>query len=74
MVVSENLSPVIVLAANNRFVQKPDVLRRLLLANAQALFFAAQNNDLANSWFRSLEPAKNIPEPVLQKASSYDPA
>lgn len=74
VVVSENLSPVIVLAANNRFLQKPDVLRRLLLANAQALFFAAQNNDLANSWFRSLEPAKNIPEPVLQKASSYDPA
>lgn len=74
-VISENVSPVIVLAANNRFLQqKPDVLKRLLMANAQALFFAAQNNDLVNGWFRSLEPAKNIPEPVLQKASSYDPA
>lgn len=74
-VISQNVSPVIVLAANNRFLQqKPDVLKRLLIANSEALFFAAQNNDLVNGWFRTLEPAKNIPEPVLQKASSYDPA
>lgn len=74
-VVSQNLTPVIVLAANNRFFQqKPQVLKRLLRANSEALFFAAQNNDLVNGWFRSLEPAKNIPEAVLQKASSYDPA
>jgi len=74
-VVSQNLTPVIVLSANNRFLQqKPQVLKRLLLANSQALFFAAQNNELVNGWFRSLEPAKNIPEAVLQKASSYDPA
>lgn len=74
-VISENLTPVIALSANNRFLQqKPDVLKRLLMANAQALFFAAQNNNLVNGWFRTLEPAKNIPEPVLQKASSYDPA
>lgn len=75
VVLSDNITPVIVLAANNRFLQqKPDVLKRLLTANAQALFFAAQNNELVNGWFRSLEPAKNIPEAVLQKASSYDPA
>ena len=75
LVISENLTPVIALAANNRFLQqKPDALKRLLMANAQALFFASQNNDLVNGWFRSLEPAKNIPEAVLQKASSYDPA
>lgn len=74
-VVSQNLTPVIVLGANTRFFQqKPQVLKRLLMANSQALFFAAQNNDLVNGWFRSLEPAKNIPEAVLQKASSYDPA
>ncbi|MBB6307418.1 ABC transporter substrate-binding protein [Xanthobacter tagetidis] len=75
VVISENLSPVIALAANNRFLQqKPDALKRLLMANAQALYFASQNNDMVNGWFRSLEPAKNIPEAVLQKASSYDPA
>lgn len=74
-VVSQNVTPVIVLSANNRFFQqKPQVLKRLLRANSEALFFAAQNNELVNGWFRSLEPAKNIPLEVLQKASSYDPA
>lgn len=74
-VVSQNLTPVIVLTANNRFMQqKPQVLKRFLRANTEALFYAAQNNDQVNGWFRSLEPAKNIPEAVLQKASSYDPA
>lgn len=74
-VVSQNLTPVIVLSVNNRFFQqKPEVLKRFLKANSEALFFASQNNDLVNGWFRSLEPAKNIPEAVLQKASSYDPA
>ncbi|QIB34667.1 ABC transporter substrate-binding protein [Ancylobacter pratisalsi] len=74
-VISENPTPVIVLSVNNKFFQnKPDVLKRFLLANSQALFFASQNQDLVNGWFRSLEPAKNIPLEVLQKASSYDPA
>lgn len=74
-VVSQNLTPVIVLAANNRFYkERPQVLKRFLRANSEALFFASQNNELVNGWFRSLEPAKNIPEAVLQKASSYDPA
>lgn len=74
-VVSQNLTPVIVLTANNRFVKdRPEVVERYLRASSEALFFASQNHDLVNGWFRSLEPAKNIPEPVLQKASSYDPA
>ncbi len=74
-VVSQNLTPVVALTANNRFVtQRPDVLKRFLLANSQALFFASQNHDLVNGWFRSLEPAKNIPLEVLERASSYDPA
>ncbi|MFD2238127.1 ABC transporter substrate-binding protein [Aureimonas populi] len=74
-VVSQNLTPVIVLTARSEFVdERPDVLKRFLRANSEALFFASQNHDLANGWFRSLEPAKNIPEHVLQTASSYDPA
>lgn len=74
-VVSQNVTPVIALAANNRFFQqKPGVLKRVLRANSEALFFASQNQELVNGWFRSLEPAKNIPLEVLQKASSYDPA
>lgn len=74
-VVSQNVTPVIALSANNKFFQqRPEVLKRFLRANSEALFFASQNNDLVNGWFRSLEPAKNIPVEVLQKASSYDPA
>jgi sulfonate transport system substrate-binding protein len=74
-VVSQNVTPVIALSANNRFFQqKPEVLKRFLRANSEALFFASQNQELVNGWFRSLEPAKNIPLEVLQKASSYDPA
>ncbi|MBK4721978.1 ABC transporter substrate-binding protein [Azospirillum sp. YIM DDC1] len=74
-VISENLTPVIVLTANNRFFKdRPEVAERFLLANSQALYFASQNHDLVNGWFRSLEPAKNIPEAVLEKASGYDPA
>ncbi|MFT4274854.1 MAG: ABC transporter substrate-binding protein [Rhodopseudomonas sp.] len=74
-VVSQNVTPVIVLAANNRFFKdRPAVLKRMLKANSEALFFASQNHDLVNGWFRTLEPAKNIPVEVLEKASSYDPA
>lgn len=74
-VVSQNVTPVIALSANSRFFQqKPAVLKRFLRANSEALFFASQNQELVNGWFRSLEPAKNIPLEVLQKASSYDPA
>lgn len=74
-VLSQNLSPAIVLTCNNRLVeQRPAVLERFLRANAEALYFASQNHQLVNGWFRSLEPAKNIPEAVLEKASSFDPA
>ncbi|MFC0283563.1 ABC transporter substrate-binding protein [Camelimonas abortus] len=74
-VLSQDLSPIIALTANNRFLkERPDVLKRFLKANSEALYFASQNNDLANAWFRTLEPAKNIPVDVLQKASAFDPA
>ncbi|WP_261405674.1 ABC transporter substrate-binding protein [Chenggangzhangella methanolivorans] len=66
-VVSQNLTPVIVLTANNRFVKdRPEVVERYLRASSEALFFASQNHDLVNGWFRSLEPAKNIPEPAAE--------
>lgn len=74
-VISQDLSPVIALTARNEFVEgRPDVLKRYLVASNEALFFASQNQELVNGWFRSLEPAKNIPLEVLQEASSYDPA
>ncbi|MTH80254.1 ABC transporter substrate-binding protein [Paracoccus aestuariivivens] len=74
-VISQDLSPVIALTARDEFVEgRPDVLKRYLVASNEALFFASQNQELVNGWFRSLEPAKNIPLEVLQEASSYDPA
>ncbi|SAI73535.1 aliphatic sulfonates substrate-binding protein [Bordetella ansorpii] len=71
---AENTSPAMVLQAHTRFIkEKPDVLRRLLKAHSEALFYASQNHAQANAWFRSLEPAKSIPETVIEHASTFDP-
>ncbi|WPB55574.1 NrtA/SsuA/CpmA family ABC transporter substrate-binding protein [Xylophilus sp. GOD-11R] len=72
--VAENTSPAMVLQAHTRFIkEKPEVLRRFLKAHNEALFWASQNHTQANAWFRSLEPAKSIPENVIEKASGFDP-
>ncbi|WP_210731978.1 NrtA/SsuA/CpmA family ABC transporter substrate-binding protein [Hydrogenophaga sp. PAMC20947] len=71
---AENTSPSMVLQANSSFIkEKPDVLRRFLKSHNEALFWASQNHTQANAWFRSLEPAKSIPENVIEKASTFDP-
>lgn len=71
---AENTSPAMVLQAHTRFVkEKGDVLRRFLKAHNEALFYASQNHAQANAWFRSLEPARSIPEPVIERASTFDP-
>lgn len=73
-VISQNLTPSMVLQVRASFMQEnPDVLRRLLLAHSEALYFASQNHDLTNRWFQSLEPAKSIPTEVIQGASLFDP-
>lgn len=72
--VSENTSPAMVIQANTKFIkEKPDVLRRFLKTHSEALYFASQNHTMTNNWFRSLEPAKSIPENVIERASAFDP-
>jgi sulfonate transport system substrate-binding protein len=73
-VISQNTAPSMVLQAHKEFVQKrPDVLKRLLRAHSEALFYASQNHQRSNEWFKSLEPAKSIPVEVIEKASLFDP-
>jgi sulfonate transport system substrate-binding protein len=72
--VAANTSPAMVLQAHAKLInEKPDVLRRFLKSHNEALFWASQNHTQANAWFRSLEPAKSIPENVIEKASAFDP-
>jgi sulfonate transport system substrate-binding protein len=73
-VLSQNMSPSMVAQAHTRTLDKrPDVVKSFLRAQSQALLFAANNHDLTNGWFRSMEPAKNIPADVIQAASNFDP-
>lgn len=74
-VLSQNVTPAMVLMAREDLVGRKggDVLKRLLRAHSEALFFASQNHELTNNWFRSLEPAKSIPTEVIETASTFDP-
>ena len=73
-VLSHNLSPAMIAQAKTSTLDKnPEAIKRFLRAQSQALFFAANNHELTNGWFRSLEPAKNIPLEVIEAASSFDP-
>lgn len=72
--ISQNLTPAMILQAHKSIVdKKPDVVRRVLKAHSEALFYASQNHDLVNGWYRTLEPAKSIPLAAIEKASAYDP-
>lgn len=69
-----NTEPTMVLMASSRLVsEKPDVARRFLLAQAQAAYFASQNHELTNSWYRSINPGKSVPAEVIENASMFDP-
>lgn len=74
-VISQSVTPAMVLLARNELVERKggDVLKRLLRAHSEALFYASQNHELTNKWFRSLEPAKSIPAEVIETASTFDP-
>ena len=72
-VISQDLSPSMLLQASTRTLDKRgDAIKRFLRAQSQALLFAAQNHELTNNWFRSVEPAKNIPIDVIEAASNFD--
>lgn len=73
-VLSQNLSPAMLAQARTETLNKRgDVIQRFLRAQSQALLFAANNHELTNQWFRSLEPAKSIPVEVIEAASNHDP-
>jgi sulfonate transport system substrate-binding protein len=73
-VISQNDSPAMVIEARTDFVSKrPEVVKRFLKAHSEALYFATQNREVTNRWFRSVEATKSIPEDVIERASSFDP-
>ena len=73
-VISQNLTPAMILQSHKHFVDnQPGAVKKLLRAHSEALFYAAQNHDLVNGWYRTLEPAKGIPLEAIEKASAYDP-
>jgi sulfonate transport system substrate-binding protein len=73
-VLSHETNPAMVLEARGDFIKnKPDVLKRFLRAHAEALFFASNNKELTNRWFRSRDPAKGLDPMVIEKASEFDP-
>lgn len=73
-VVSQDVTPSMVLIMRDQFIDsKPDQVTRLLKSHSEAMFYAAQNHDLTNEWFQSLEPAKSIPTEVIETSSGFDP-
>jgi sulfonate transport system substrate-binding protein len=50
-----------------RFVEK------FLKSHKEALLFAAQNQGLANEWFREPEAARRLDAKIIQEATAYDP-
>lgn len=73
-VLSQNPTPAMVLSARSAFVRdRAPVLKRFLRAHSEALYFASRNHTQTNGWFRSLDPAKGIPEHVIETASGFDP-
>lgn len=74
IVLSQNASPAMVVQARTDTLNKrADEITRFLRAQSQALLFAANNHELTNGWFRSMEPAKRIPAEVIEAASNHDP-
>ncbi|MGY9039194.1 MAG: ABC transporter substrate-binding protein [Rhodobacterales bacterium] len=73
-VVSQDVTPSMVLIMRDDFINKrPDEVSKLLKAHSEAMFFAANNHELSNEWFQSLEPAKSIPTDVIETSSGFDP-
>ncbi|MFG1463682.1 NrtA/SsuA/CpmA family ABC transporter substrate-binding protein [Xanthobacter sp. DSM 24535] len=73
-VIASDTSLTMVVAARNDFRTKsPDVIRRFLVAQKEALAYAAAHHDQANAWFRDSAAAKSLPADVVATATAYDP-
>jgi sulfonate transport system substrate-binding protein len=73
-VVSQDVTPSMVLIMRDAFMnERPAEVTKLLKAHSESMYYAANNHDIANQWFQSLEPAKSIPTDVIETSSSFDP-
>jgi sulfonate transport system substrate-binding protein len=70
----QDIAPTMVIMARRDFVEEnPDVVQRFLRAHAEALFWAGQNDETTNEWFRIPEAARQIDVDVIATASEFDP-
>ena len=69
---STELTMVIVMRDDYK-AKNPEVVEKFLIAEKEALLFAASNHDKANSWFREPAPAQALPADIVEKATGFDP-
>ncbi len=70
----EDIAPTMVIMARSDFVEEnPEVVKRFLRAHAEALYWAGQNAEITNEWFRIPEAARQIDVDVIATASDFDP-
>src|SRR2546425_1197981 len=73
-VLKSDVSLTMVVAMRDDFIKAgPDVVERFLRAHKEALFFAAQNRELANEWFREPEAARRLDPKIIEETTAYDP-
>lgn len=72
--IEQDVAGTMVIMARESFVeQEPKTVAKFLRAHAEALYFAAQNKDLSNAWFRLPEAARQLDVDVVETATAFDP-
>jgi len=73
-VVASDTSLTMVVAARNDWLRaNPAAAERFLRAQKEALLWASANKATANGWFRQPEPARALPEALVETTSAFDP-
>lgn len=72
--VASDTSLTMVVAARNDWLRaNADAAERFLRAQKEALLWAAGNKETTNRWFREPEPARALPEPLVERTTAFDP-
>lgn len=73
-VVASDTGLTMVVAARNEWLRaNPEAAERFLRAQKEALVWAAANKPVANRWFRDPEPARALPEALVEQTTGFDP-
>ncbi len=73
-VVAQDTSLTMVIAMRDDFIEEhPDEVQQFLKAHKEATLFVAQNQEMANAWFREPAAAQTLPVETIQTATAFDP-